>query len=267
MRALLLDPRHYQLGALCLLLAYGVFALDFDVPPAQVPVILGSVLLFQLLFSLWKKVPFDPRSGLISGLSLCILFRAGHWWIWVLAAFLSIAGKFLLRVKGKHVLNPTNGGIVLSLLLCSEAWISPGQWGSFAFFAFLIICLGMLVVMRAGRADITIAFLVFYGGLLFARSLYLSEPMTIPLHRLENGALLLFSFFMISDPKTTPDDRSMRIAFALLVALGASVWQFVWFKPAGIIWSLFFFSFFVPVLDRIRAARKYEWSDRLPAAV
>jgi len=40
------------------------------------------------------------------------------------------------------------------------------------------------------------------------RSLYVGEPLTIPFHRLESGALLLFTFFMISDPKTTPDSRA-----------------------------------------------------------
>jgi len=43
----------------------------------------------------------------------------------------------------------------------------------------------------------------------------LGEPMTIPFHRLESGSLLLFTFFMISDPKTTPDSRIGRIAFAV----------------------------------------------------
>ena len=41
-------------------------------------------------------------------------------------------------------------------------------------------------------------------ALVFGRSLWLGEPMSIPLHRLQNGALLLFTFFMISDPRTTP---------------------------------------------------------------
>jgi hypothetical protein len=50
--------------------------------------------------------------------------------------------------------------------------------------------------------------------------------MTIPIHRLQNGALLLFRFFMISDPKTTPDSRTGRILFALLVAVGAAFVQF-----------------------------------------
>ena len=85
---------------------------------------------------------------------------------------------------------------------------SPGS-------AFLIACLGSLVVTRAARADVTLAFLAFYVGLLFTRALWLGDPLTIPLHQIESGALLIFSFFMISDPKTTPDSRTGRIVYAL----------------------------------------------------
>src|SRR5207247_1579437 len=80
---------------------------------------------------------------------------------------------------------------------------------------------GGIVVNRAARADVTYAFIAFYAALVFGRSIYLGEPLTIPLHRLESGALLLFTFFMISDPKTTPDSRAGRLLFAALVAFGA----------------------------------------------
>ena len=76
------------------------------------------------------------------------------------------------------------------------------------------------MVNRAARSDVTLAFLVFYLALVVGRSLWLGEPLAIPLHRLQSGALLLFAFFMISDPKTTPDSRAGRILFAALVALG-----------------------------------------------
>ena len=90
----------------------------------------------------------------------------------------------------------------------------------------------------AARADVTLAFLAFYLALVFGRSLWLGEPMAIPLHRLQNGALLLFAFFMISDPKTTPDSRAGRIVFALLVALGAGFVHFKLFRNNGLLWSL-----------------------------
>jgi enediyne biosynthesis protein E5 len=87
--------------------------------------------------------------------------------------------------------------------------------------------------------------------LLFGRSLYLGEPLAIPLHRLESGALLLFAFFMISDPKTTPDSRVGRVLFAALVAFGGWYVQFRLFRTNGLLWSLAACSMAVPLLDRI----------------
>jgi Na+-translocating ferredoxin:NAD+ oxidoreductase RnfD subunit len=114
----------------------------------------------------------------------------------------------------------------MMLVTNDRVWVSPGQWGSVAFFAFLIACLGGLVVMRAARSDVTLTFLAAWLALIFGRSLWLGRTGRDPVHRLQNGALLLFAFFMISDPRTTPDSRAGRIVFALLVAVGAWIVQF-----------------------------------------
>ena len=75
---------------------------------------------------------------------------------------------------------------------------------------------------RSARSDTSIAFIAAFAAILLARSLCLGEPMTIPIHRLQNGALMIFTFHMISDPKTTPNTRAGRILFACLVAAGAA---------------------------------------------
>jgi len=149
------------------------------------------------------------------------------------------------------------------MLVAQDVWVSPGQWGSGAVFAFLLAAAGGLVVNRAARADVTLAFLASYSGLLVGRSLWLGEPLAIPMHRLENGALVLFSFFMISDPRTTPDSRLGRIVFAALVALGAYTVQFWLFRTNGLLWSLALCSLGVPLIDRVLPGPRYEWQ---PAA-
>ena len=106
-------------------------------------------------------------------------------------------------------------------------------------------------------AAIALAFLASYAAVLFGRSLWLGEPMTIPLHRMQSGALLLFAFFMISDPKSTPDSRAGRILFGLLVALGAGFVQFKLFRNHGILWSLAVCSLVVPLIDWWLPARRY----------
>jgi Na+-translocating ferredoxin:NAD+ oxidoreductase RnfD subunit len=119
-------------------------------------------------------------------------------------------------------------------------------------------------VTRAARSDVTVAFIACYATLVAGRSMYLGEPLTIPLHRLESGAFLLFSFFMISDPKTTPDSRAGRILFAALVAATAWYVQFRLFRTNGLLWSLAAWSMAVPILDRVFPAVRYDWSRPRP---
>lgn len=202
------DPRLYQIASLGILLAYGLCRLHFDLSIWQAAVTIGTALLTQYAATRLFNLPFfDPKSALVSSLSLCLLLRTNNLTIAALAAFIAIASKFLFRWRNTHLFNPTN--LALAVVVAGGlGWISPGQWGQAAWFAFLIACLGSLVVTRAARADVTLAFLAFYVGLLFIRAGWLGDPFTIPLHQVESGALLIFAFFMISDPKTTPDHAS-----------------------------------------------------------
>jgi enediyne biosynthesis protein E5 len=254
------DPRLYQIATLAGLLLYGVAWLRLDVEPWTAAVILIAVLVSQLISTrLTGRGRFDPKSALISGLSLCLLLRTNSLEVAVLAAVLAIGSKFVVRVGDKHVFNPTNGALVAMLLLTNEVWVSPGQWGSTAVFAFLLAAAGGLVVNRAARADVTWAFLAAHVTLLATRALWLGDPLAIPLHRLANGALVLFAFFMISDPRTTPDSRAGRILFAVMVAVGAYLIQFKLFQTNPLLWSLAICSLAVPLIDRLLPGRRYDW--------
>ena len=255
------DPRLYQIATLASLLGYGLCRLDFDIPLLHAGAMLGTALLTQFACTrLWRLPAFDPRSALISGLSLCLLLRSNSSLLAIVAAIVTIGSKFVIRINGKHLFNPTNIGVVSMMVGTGLVWVSPGQWGNVAFFAFLMAGLGGLVVNRAARSDVTLAFIGFYMALVFGRSLWLGEPLVIPLHRLQSGALLLFTFFMISDPRTTPNSRAGRILFALLVACGAWYVQFRMFRTNGLLWSLAFFSMTVPLIDLLLPGTRYEWS-------
>jgi Na+-transporting NADH:ubiquinone oxidoreductase subunit NqrB len=261
------DPRHYQLAVLASLLVYGLTALDFDIGAVQVVLTLVSVLAAQYACTrVWRLPAFEPRSALISGLSLCLLLRTDVLWLVPVAAVVTIASKFVVVVGRKHVFNPTNLGLVAMLILSDRVWVSPGQWGNVAFFAFLMACLGGLVAYRALRSDVALTFLAVYAGLVVGRSLHLGEPMAIPLHRLQSGALLLFTFFMISDPRTTPDARPARLLFGTLVAFGAWYVQFRLFRTNGLLWALAACAPLVPILDRVWRAEAYRWPSASPGA-
>jgi len=259
-----IDPRVYQITTLTGLLIYGIGWLDFDIEALNLFILLITALISQFLCThIWRLAKFDPKSALISGLSLCLLLRTNHVLTAIFIAMMTIGSKFLVRWKGKHLFNPTNFGIAAGILLTGDAWVSPGQWGSVAFFGFFMACLGGLVVNQSSRSDVTCAFLFFYLVIIFGRALWLGQPISIPFHMVKNGAFLLFTFFMISDPKTTPNSRAGRILFALLVAIGAGAVHFILFRPNGLIWSLAFFSMTTPLIDKLLPGGTFQWKRQL----
>ena len=257
------DPRFYQIAVLGSLLIYGLMVLDLEVRPGLAAVLLATALGSQWLLTRAVRLPhFEPRSALISGLSLCLLLRTSSLLLAALAAVITIASKFVIRARGKHVFNPTNFGLVVMLLLSDRVWVSAGQWGSAALLAFFVAGIGLLVTFRAERSDVTWAFLAAYAALLFGRAAWLGDPWAIPRHHLSSGALLIFAFFMISDPKTTPDSRPGRILFAGLVAAVAGSIQFGLHRPNALLWALVACAPLVPLLDRLLPAARYRWRSR-----
>ena len=270
------DPRVYQIVALSTLLVLGLFRFGFDIPLSHVAITLMGALAGQWLATRmgWpsssaastSRQSFEWRSALISGLSLCLLLRTRQPLWMAVAGLVAVGSKFALRVPraggggSKHLLNPTNGAIVILLLIGAPVWVSPSQWGHHLALAFGVAGFGSLVVHRSARSDVSLAFLAAWAALLFGRAAYLGQAWAAPLHQLESGSLALFAFHMISDPKTTPDSRAGRLVFACLVALGAGFVQFVLYRTNGLLWSLATFSLLVPLLDRWLPGRGFEWS-------
>jgi Na+-transporting NADH:ubiquinone oxidoreductase subunit NqrB len=268
------DPRPLMAAIMATLVVAGIRFLGFDITPAHVATVIVGALATQWVCTRLTGLPrFDPMSALISGLGLSLLARTDSLVLALTTAILSIASKFVLRWNGKHVWNPTNLGLILMVLLTGGApgrpglvWVSPGQWGDTAIFAFALASIGLVLVFRAARSDVTLAFFAAWALILFLRAAWLGQPWAIPLHQLRNGALILFAFFMISDPRTTPDSRAGRILFGLIVALGAGLLQFVAYRPNGPLWALAACAPLVPLLDRALPGPRHAWSGRIPPA-
>jgi Na+-transporting NADH:ubiquinone oxidoreductase subunit NqrB len=256
------DARHLQIVVLGALLGYGLVALDFEVEAAPSALVVVTALATQLAFCRARGVPFDARSPLISALSLCLLLRAGHPGLLCTGAAIAVASKFVIRANDKHVFNPTNLAIVVLLATTDSVWVSPGQWGSTVIAGSAFVLAGALVLRRAERADVTWAFLAAWATLLFARSAWLGEPAAIPLHRLQNGGLLLFAFFMLSDPRTTPDSRAGRVAFACVVAAVAFAVRFTLYEPNALLVALALCAPAVPLVDRWLPGHRFVWGAR-----
>jgi len=259
LRGLLADPRNYQISVLSTLILLGLFHYGFHLPWWHVVGCVGATLTTQLVADKIIKRPFDPRSPLISALSLTLLLRTGSVTLSIAAGVIAIASKYVIRWRGKHIFNPANFGLVILSLGFTAAWISPGQWGQATLFALLLLALGGVVTGKAKRWDVSLSLLGFYAALIFGRAIWLGDPLAIPVHQMQSGALLIFAFFMISDPKTTPDSRLGRVIFAALVAtVGFSI-QFAMYNAAGIILALILCAPIVPFIDRFLPSSRYHW--------
>ena len=254
------DARLFQIAFQAVLLTVGVLVRDFALDPRQMLLCFAAGLATQWL---WLRALQLEHKGVLSALITCfglsLLLRSDTLWVHPLAAVIAISAKFVLRVNGKHVFNPANLGVIAGLVLLPGTWVSPGQWGNDVALAGWFVALGGLVTTRARRWDISWVFLAAWLGLVAARVLWLGQPWTIFLHQFTNGGLLLFSFFMISDPMTIPNRRPARIGYAIFVAALAFAWQFALFRTSGLLWALFLASPLVPLIDWRWPGEKFNW--------
>ncbi len=256
------DPRIFQILFLGILLAAGAWLRDFSLSSAQIILTFAAAITAQhFSFGLRSDAPRSYRSAIITGLSLTLLLRADNLWIHPAAASAAILSKSLIRPRGKHLFNPATFGVMFAMLLLPGAWISPGQWGQDVALAGWIIALGAFVATRARRADISWSFLAFYVGALALRIAYLGQRWAVLEHQLMNGALLLFAFFMISDPMTSPNHPRTRAIHAAIVAAIAFTWQFGFYAHNGMLWALLLAAPMVPLWDAICPAPKFQWNQ------
>ena len=255
------DPRYFQILFLGTFLLYGVSYLGWQNETSKYIALLASVVVTQLAFTHYTTRRYSSiKSALITGLGLCLLLRTGSIHTAILAAAIAISTKFLIKVKNKHIFNPANVGIISAMLLTNDAWISPGQWGSSVLLWFFVGAAGLMMILKVGRLDISFTFILTFGVLLFARQvLYLGWEPSVWLHQMSNGTLLLFTFFMITDPMTTPNHKYARVLWSLVLAVGLFVASNFFYMQTAAIWLLVIFSPFTPLFDKLFVARKFEW--------
>ncbi|MEM9530249.1 MAG: RnfABCDGE type electron transport complex subunit D [Pseudomonadota bacterium] len=265
------DPRDYQLVALSGLFTMAWLSSDFGTRPAVLAAALAGTLLVQAAGT-WltsgrpRASTLEWKSALITAFGLSILLRATDLWIWTAAGAIAIGAKFAIRVRGKHVFNPACIGIVAMLLISGhQAWVSPGQWGQASLLGGYVVALGALTLSSAKRLDIALGFLLAYALIVVGRGLWLGDPPVIALHHLSTGSLLIFAFFMITDPRSTPDRRLGRVLLAISVAALAAWLQFGPNVQAAPLVALALLAPLTPVLDRLLPARRFRWRP-VPAA-
>jgi Na+-translocating ferredoxin:NAD+ oxidoreductase RnfD subunit len=204
----------------CILLAghlsFGILESYKKTLLAIVVAIAAEMALGQIFLHKW----LHPASAYISGISVGILVRSPAYWPYALCSLISIMSKYVLRVKGRHIWNPSNFGISVLLFLAPEAVASLSiQWGNYLWPMLVIWLLGSVIIWRLHRFHITAIYVVSFLGFAFLRSWMLGNPWQSEVAPITGPMYQLFIFFMITDPKTTVRSQKGQCLVVFLVAL------------------------------------------------
>jgi Na+-transporting NADH:ubiquinone oxidoreductase subunit NqrB len=273
------DPRDYQIAFLASFLFLGIGNRDWTLHPETILTLLLTCWITQVLCVYLKVEVFSQsqslegsstksqsylsslRSATITGLGLSLLLRADSPTTIILAGILAIASKFFFCFHGKHFFNPANFGIVATIIVTQDAWVSPGQWGDEWWYALLFLGTGGIVLKKVGRWDTTAFFLVSYGALEAIRNIWLGWTWDVYLHRLMSGSLLLFALFMITDPRSIPDAKSSRLVWSLGIAGLTFILRNFFFIHSAVFWALFIISPVTILLDYLWKEKQFTWQS------
>jgi Na+-transporting NADH:ubiquinone oxidoreductase subunit NqrB len=211
---------------------YGAFEGNYGTLWAIVTAILAETALS--LFVSGRLPHF--ASAYITGISVGILVRTPLVWPYVMCSLLSISSKYALRVRNRHLWNPSNLGVSILLFIVPDA-VAPlsQQLGNEIYVLMIIGAFGMLILYTLGRLHITLTYIIAFVLLSFVRlgisrgdwtvvetmwtRDYIWDQWVPEVALLTSPAYLLFMFFMITDPKTTPSTKGRQIAVTILVAI------------------------------------------------
>jgi enediyne biosynthesis protein E5 len=216
-----LDPRIAQIIILSIFSWVGLNFLEFRVTTIQIIVAILTSVLLEVLFTyiLTKKI-IAPLSAIITGLSIGLLLRSDSIIPFLLAAIIAITAKHFFKYKGNHIFNPSNIGIVIiSFAFPITVATAPLQWGFLWALLFIIATAGTYMVYKVKRFSTIVSFLSVFFLAGIVRMVIWDKTFTAIFNELMWGGLLIFTFFMITDPKTSPKSVKGQILFGVLIAI------------------------------------------------
>ncbi|HZN12197.1 MAG TPA: hypothetical protein VFC61_10980 [Blastocatellia bacterium] len=182
--------------------------------------ILAEILLGRLFTGKWPHL----ASAYISGISVGILVRSPAVWPYLLCSLLSITSKYALRVKGRHIWNPSNFGICAMLFLAPFTVASLSiQWGNTVWPMLIVWALGSVIIYRLKRFHICLTYVLSFLFFALVRSWVTGHPWLAEVAPITGPMYQLFVFFMITDPKTTVHSKVGQCIVAFLVAFAEMI--------------------------------------------
>ena len=242
------DPRLHLASVIITLQVLGQVAFDFRLSIAQILVSLVTAAILEIGITMRRQhVLMWPASALLTGNGVAFVLRVpgtehGDWWSmrgwWLFAGTSAVAllSKYVIRYEGRHVFNPSNIGLVLCFLLFGPELADPLDlwWGPLTWWLVLalvvIVAGGLAILTRLHLLSIAILYWLSFavgigviaasGHEMFAR--WHVGPITgFDFWRVLvfSPEVLVFLFFMITDPRTIPDTGRGRSIYAVTVAL------------------------------------------------
>ncbi len=222
-----MDPR---VPVACILFTYlllGMTVLGFNRNPIQVLITTCSCVLLELILTrLFHKKWIFPLSALITSFSLSFLLNYSHdYFLLVVPVFFAIGSKYVFTFNGKHALNPAMIGVSLSLLFSQEIiTAAPAyQWNGLTLMSVFILALGLIfVIPKVPRLVLVISFLITFTIQTALRAWIMKHHLpfeTLFLGTLSSPSFFIFTFFMITDPATSPSDKRQQVIVGVSLAL------------------------------------------------
>ena len=220
-----------------------------------------ELILARLFVGKWPHL----ASAYISGISVGMLVRSPAFWPYALCSAISITSKYLIRVDGRHIWNPSNLGIVAMLVLAADTVASLSvQWGNTLLPMVTVWVFGAVIINTLGRSHITATYVASFVVFAALRSGLTGHPFLSEVAPITGPMYQLYIFFMITAPKTTVRTKKGQMLTVFFVALAESLMRLMQFVHAPY-YALFIV---VPVATLIEIAadrRKREQAAALAA--
>jgi len=218
-------------------LSYGILESYRKTALAIIAALCTELILGRIFFGKWLNL----ASAYITGISVGILVRSPAYWPFALCSVISIMSKYVLRVKGRHLWNPSNFGLSVLFFLAAETVAGLSiQWGNFIWPMLVIWTLGSVIIWRARRFHISATYVISFFIFAFLRSWITHEPWQAEVAPITGPMYQLFVFFMITDPKTTVKSKIGQCVVAFLVAFA----EFI-LRLAQVVYAPFYALFLV----------------------
>ena len=196
-------------------LSYGILESYPKTALAIATALVTELILGRIFYGKWLNL----ASAYISGISVGMIVRSPAFWPFALCSAISIMSKYVLRVKGRHLWNPSNFGLSVLFFLGAETVAGLSiQWGNFIGPMLVIWILGSIIIYRAKRFHISATYVVFFFLFAFLRSWITGHPWQSEIAPITGPMYQLFVFFMITDPKTTVKTKVGQCIVVILVA-------------------------------------------------